>query len=235
MPMFHRFKKRDSVLVVGTFRSGTNLMKWMLESHYGTEVHFSRWFGKHGLPPTSILRPIPDDVPIVVMTKDPVKLNASLYSFWQKRRPELSVGDNFEDFITQPLVVYDNTDGQLRPQYRFATPTDYWNQYHFSWTHWREVSARLNFVKLEDLLADPVLVMDSLEARLDLAAPLTRERLLPDQPVLPSSDGKAATIRNSRTGFVPAKPLVPSAHEASIIRSLVDRDTALALQYLDYL
>ena len=78
---FWRSKKLQTVLVVGTFRSGTNLMKHMLETHFRAKVVFSEWFWKHGLPPTSIKCPIPDDVPIVVMTKDPVSLNESLYDF----------------------------------------------------------------------------------------------------------------------------------------------------------
>ena len=70
------------VLVVGTFRSGTNAMKACLEEYFDVEVTFNEWFWKHGVPPTGIRCPIPRDVPIIVMSKSPCDFQESLYPFW---------------------------------------------------------------------------------------------------------------------------------------------------------
>lgn len=126
-------------------------MKYYLEEHTSSNVVFSKWFWKHGLPTTTEHKLIPNNVPIINMTRDPIDFNLSIYKFWKKRRPELVNGESISEFIRKPLIVYDNTGGNIRPKYYFSSPTDYWNRYYYTWLNWEEVSNKVKFVKLEDL------------------------------------------------------------------------------------
>ena len=103
--------------MVGTFRSGTNLTKHCLKTHFQVDPVFSEWFWKHGLPPTLIKVPIPPTVPIIVLSRDPIELNVALYRFWQARRPELYLGENISQFVRRRFITYDNTGGNVCPQY----------------------------------------------------------------------------------------------------------------------
>ncbi len=187
-------EKSKKVLVVGTFRSGTNLLKFMLEENFYAEVVFSEWFWKHSVPPTSVLCPIPDSVPIVVVTKAPIPLNASLYNFWKIRRPELDCGSSISDFIRKRFLVYDNTGGLIKPKYAFPSPTDYWNQYHFSWLNWAEVNDRLFFLQLEKLRLDTSLELEAIAKKLKLRRRTDRQIVLPNTPAIPSRDGERSHL-----------------------------------------
>jgi hypothetical protein len=138
---------------------------------------------------------VPDDVPIVVMTKEPVSLNESLYNFWKKRRPELDLGQDISEFIRRRLFVYDNTGGLVRPKYVFPTPTDYWNQYHFSWTNWEEVRPRLFFMQLEKLKFSPDREVGALARKLDLSRKKDAKIALPREAVGPSQDSRASRLK----------------------------------------
>lgn len=144
--------RRQKVLVVGTFRSGTNAMQSCLEAHFDVEVTFNEWFWKHGVPPTGIQCPVPPDVPIVVMAKSPYAFHESLYPFWLHRRPNLDSGPDVSAFARRELQVFDVSGGNLaRPKYWFRCPTDYWNHFYFSWLSWTEVRPRCQFVRYEDV------------------------------------------------------------------------------------
>jgi hypothetical protein len=184
----------SKILIVGTFRSGTNLLKFVLEQHFHTDVLFSEWFWKHGVPPTSVMYPTPISVPIVVVTKDPIAFNASAYNFWKTRRPELDCGRSISEFVRRRFIVYDNTGGLIKPKYAFPCPTDYWNQYHFSWLNWAEVSERLFFVQLEKLRSDPNREVEALASKLDLQRRDGGQIELPNTPVIPSQDGQRALL-----------------------------------------
>lgn len=178
-----------TVLVVGTFRSATNAAKSALKSHYHVEVVFNQWFWKHGVPPTLPLSPtpIPRSVPIIVMCKDPVALNESLFRFWRARRPELQVGDDISKFVRSRFVTYDNTGGNVRPFYYYPTPTEYWNQFYFSWLNWRDVKNQVHFVKCEDLMTDADGTLRAVGDRFDLSRRSDGPMSLPNKRVGPKS------------------------------------------------
>lgn len=142
------------VLVVGTFRSGTNAMQACLETYFDVEVTFNEWFWKHGVPPTGIQCPVPPDVPIIVMVKSPFAFHESLFPFWQHRRPNLDSGSDVSSFARKELIVFDVSGGNLaRPKYWYRCPTDYWNQFYYAWLSWTEVKPRCLFVRYEDVAA----------------------------------------------------------------------------------
>lgn len=167
-------------MVAGLFRSGTNLTKWCLQRYFKVKPVFNEWFWKHGVPPTCIQKAIPKKVPVVVVSKDPVSINVSLYRFWRARRPELDVGNSFSDFIRKRFIVYDNSRNCIDPMYYYINPTEYWNQFYFSWLNWREIDDRRAFLKYRDLIADPA------ESLIKLASCLQLKRRHSDLIVLPS-------------------------------------------------
>lgn len=211
------------VLVVGTFRSGTNLTRYCLQRFFRTDSVFNEWFWKHGVPPTGIQRPIPSDVPIVVMSKDPCEVNVSLYRFWQARRPELAIGNSLSEFIRRRVVVYDNSRANIDPKYYYLTPTEYWNQFYYSWLNWAEVETQRVFLRCEDLLSAPDKHLSAIAERFGL------ERRL-DGPI---------TLPDGRIGPTPSREIRSRNHllsdtDLEWIRSLVDNDVARSLGYSRY-
>lgn len=210
------------VLVVGTFRSGTNVTQHCLETFFRTKVVFNEWFWKHGVPPTEILRPVPEEVPILVMSKDPVELNASLYRFWKLRRPELDIGENISDFVRRRFIVYDNTRDDTRPRYYYSTPTEYWNQYYFSWLNWKAAESHRAFLRCEALMADPEAALQGFAERFALERRGPGPVALPEKRVGPTVKAAAPTDEQLTEDDI--------AH----IRALVDPQIAAALGYEGY-
>ena len=211
------------VLVVGTFRSGTNVTKHSLEHAYKTEVVYNRWFWKHGVPPTGLPRPIPDHVPVLVMSKDPIDFNRSLYRFWKARRPELDTGNSLSEFIRRELIVYDNTRGLHHPKYRFHSPTDYWNHFYFSWLNWQQIENQRIFVRCEALMADPKATLISVAERYDLERRPGTEIQIPERRVGPEVKPE---FRNLDTHL--------SEEDVSFVKANVDKGIARALGYDEY-
>lgn len=178
-----------TVLIVGTFRSGTNAAQSALMSHYRVHAVFNQWFWKHGVPPTlpTSPSPIPRSVPIIVMCKDPVALNESLFRFWRARRPELQVSDDISKFVRSRFVTYDNTGGNVRPFYYYPTPTEYWNQFYFSWLNWKAVKNQIYFVKCEDLMSDADGSLRAVGDRFNLSRRTDGLMSLPNKRVGPQS------------------------------------------------
>lgn len=148
------WRRRPLVQVVGAFRSGTNATKTCLERFYHVEVVFNRWFWKHGLPPAELNHPLPQSVPVLLLSRDPVTWALAMHRFWRERRPELNVPGLFSDFLRQPLIVYDNTGKSCRPRFFFSSPIDYWNRYYYSWLSWGDLQPQLHCLRCEDLVAD---------------------------------------------------------------------------------
>jgi hypothetical protein len=220
-----RRRTRD-VLVVGTFRSGTNLAKFLLTEHFDVNVHFSTWTWKHGLPPSSKECPIPRDVPVLIATKDPFELNRSLYAFWNLRRKHLMRGQSLSEFVREPLIVYDNSYPNT-PHYVFNTPTDYWNQYHFAWVTWEAIENRRHILSDKQLLNDTNAVLMRFGEEFGLRRRTSGEIRLPQEPVAPSNDARSATTGD--IGLMKPPPL--SEEDKAFIQSLVRRDVAERLGY----
>jgi len=177
-------------MVAGTFRSGTNLVSHLLSSHYQVAPVFNEWFWKHGLPPTSIKSPLPRNVPVILMSKNPFDHNISLYRFWQSKRPELCTGETFSEFIRKKFIVYDNSRNNLDPKYIFQNPTQYWNQYYFSWLNWSEVAGKIAYAKCEDVTRKPEESLSSIESKLRLKRINSMDVELPAVSVGPTPSKK---------------------------------------------
>ena len=143
-------------------------MKHMIDQYTFSRGLYNKWFWKHGLPPTlpSRKRVIPSRVPIVVMSVDPYVWHSSMYQFWLRRRPELlGNGETLRQFIRKNICVYDNTRVKFNAKYYFNTPSDYWNQFYFSWLNWPAVGNQVVFVKSSDLLQRPSCLMSEIVSK----------------------------------------------------------------------
>jgi hypothetical protein len=173
---------------------------------------------------------LPDDMPIIVMTKDPVRFNASLYQFWRTRRPHLDRGKNLSEFLQKPLVVYEHTKDRMNPEYLFASPTCYWNQYHYTWLHWKEVAPMLTFVQIENLMKDPHNELTNLANKFKLTRSTDETIVLPLQAIAPSQDGVPTKVTKLETTSRERMSEV----DIITVRNLVNSAVANALGYDTY-
>lgn len=183
-----------NILIVGTFRSGTNLAKLLIEEHFQAKIVFNKWLWKHEIPPVglSIRQALPRK--IVICCKNPFDFNVSLYRFWKKTRPERIGNMTVSGFIRSPFILNDNTH-KRGPDFLFSSPTDYWNGFYFAWQNYRDLLDRLTFLRHEDVLEDPEITFDFLAARTGLTRKDSHTEItLPESQVLPSSDGKTPDL-----------------------------------------
>ena len=182
------------VLVVGAFRSGTNLMKHLLEHGFNVKCSFNAWGWKHALAPTLVSQSTPGHLfpalPLIVMVKEPVQQNVSLFNHWARTRPSLVGQRTFSQFIRSELLVHDNSFGGRGPRYLFPTPTDYWNQFYFSYLFWEDIASRRQLVRLEALESDPASVLTHLERTFSLVRRPGFEPTIPRNKLMPSPDGR---------------------------------------------
>ena len=186
----------EEIIVVGAFRSGTNLMKWLLESNFHVQCSFNRWWWKHCLPPTLVapgqhLRPA---APLLIMVKEPVRHNVSLFSHWKRTRPGLLGEQDFSQFIRSELIVHDNSYGGKGPKYLFPTPTDYWNAFYFSYTHWDDIAPASELVRLDQLESQAADILRRVAAKFSLQPRATFSPQIPTNKVRPSPDGRSALV-----------------------------------------
>lgn len=208
--------------MVGAFRSGTNLMKLLLETNYHVSCVFNRWGWKHALAPTLVTRSghAHPELPMIVMAKEPVQHNVSLYRHWIRTRPGLVGQRSFSEFVRSEIIVHDNSFGGRGPKYLFQTPTDYWNQYYFSYVFWDDMSPKQVFVRVDSLEAHPVQVLAQLAAQFSLRRRVDSDIRIPDKKVVPSADGAPARVNPAETI---QRPMEVTEADRTFIESKVSR------------
>jgi len=221
---------RKLVIVNGTFRSGTNLLKLMLQDYYRVSVVFSKWWWKHGLPPTHVVgrEPLLPPAPIVVVAKHPALLNPSLYRFWKRRRPELDAGATLSEFIRREFIVYEQSRDVLSPKYVFPTPTDYWNQYHYAYLNWKGAADRIHFVQYERLVRAPQEAVEAIADVVGLARRNT-DRIAPPERRLATSSDRQRTPTLTDEALTLEPELAPA--DARFIAERMRADVAAGLGY----
>jgi hypothetical protein len=185
-----------NLMVVGTFRSGTNVMLETLKRNYFSAPAFNQYFWKHCLPPHCEEEQIKIDVGIICMIRNPIDWNRSIYKFWHVRRKELLPPLELSKFIKEPLIVYDNSKGLTGIRYHFNSPTDYWNKYYFAWAFWEKIREQLVFVRLEDFEMQTESVLKIIEEKFCLQRKPSWLASLPVQrvgPFVPESLSKLDT------------------------------------------
>jgi len=223
-----------AVRVMGTPRSGTNLAKHLIERYLRIPVVFDQGFWKHGIFPALINGRDIDhgNLPIVVMSKDPV---SQILSWYRLARNDtiFKPNGNLGSFLKQPFEVRQDFSGPRRMEYRFRSPSDYWNQFYFAMEALRRAGAPVHFVSYEQLVSSPATSLHMLSHFLGCVWPfdVRSEVELPRHTLDASNDiDQASGPGDERTAFDPARAGLASAlarigwHNAGTILRGIDDD-----------
>ncbi|WP_420391864.1 hypothetical protein [Acuticoccus sp.] len=152
------------ITVVGTFRSGTNFLRSVLELNYHCTVRYNTLGWKHWVLPLYT----PDGVQtypttrLAFITKNPFSALASLHAYAGGRRNNLSSSarDGMSAFLSNPFVIHNGKGESLEMWFR--TPVDYWTA--INWNLSSAVASPLAArpVRYEDLVDAPEAVTDGL-------------------------------------------------------------------------
>jgi len=165
------------VAVVGALRSGTNYLKFLLETNYVVRADFSAFGWKHaGVPVLPAGGPgTYPDVPLVYIVKNPYAFALSLHRYHRRAREQrhaisLVAADAWEDFLVGPIEIFDSQlDGS--PRLRFANPIQYWNFIYWNLETLDRARFRACGLNYEALVADPA-ALRTIEA----VAPIERRQ-----------------------------------------------------------
>ena len=180
------------ISVLGMFRSGTNVVRTILEWNYDCRVVYNVHGWKHGFFPIiaeqSKLKY--QQIDFVHATKSPFSSIESLYRYYTTNGKNLTASREWKDFLRGRLIVYDSFQPHC-PQYRFANPVDFWNSINWNLASVTLPTIRYIHVQYEDLLNSPEEVARRIAERLLLTAkpsatqfrmPMNRLRNMGDGP-----------------------------------------------------
>ena len=146
--------------IYGVFRSGTNLLKLLIEQNMDAECRFSIGGHKHLYSPMNFGPDgyiVPDEKALVCV-KDPYASMASLFRYAKLVKVRhFDCGRSWETFLTSRFVVSID-QAPYPPSFWFRSPIDYWTSHYF---HMASLPAeRAIIVRYEDVLADPYAVLE---------------------------------------------------------------------------
>jgi len=222
------------VRVMGTPRSGTNLAKYLIERYLEIPVIFDQGFWKHGVFPALIdgrdMRY--GDLPIVVVSKDPV---TQLLSWYRQARNDTLFKPSgcLSSFLSKPFEVRQDFTEPRKMEYRFRTPADYWNQFYFAMDALRRTGIPVHFACYEQLVSAPASCLNAISRFLDMSTPFDAGAVvtIPEHKLGASNDidrDESPIIDDSR--FDPVRAELTSAlarigwRNASVILRNIDDD-----------
>jgi hypothetical protein len=146
------------VRVIGPPRSGTNLIKYLIETHTDISCWFNRGWWKHAIIPPLMEQSAAklDNTPTIILFRDPVMQMASFHKASRQGRTVLSGGKDLQSFLRSPIEMSPNGDYK----YLYSSPIDYWSQFYYSVLNWK-MNNRF-FVDLDKLIDDPKKMRDVL-------------------------------------------------------------------------
>lgn len=144
--------------VYGLFRSGTNLIKLLAETHLDARIAVNKGGHKHLTSPIDWRNGgyVEPKRKFLVCVKDPYAAMASLHKYaaainfrhFQCAKP-------WKRFLDERFIVRIKHESSP-PAVYFASPIDYWNAFHF---HFMSFESGVLFIRYEDVLADPAAVV----------------------------------------------------------------------------
>jgi hypothetical protein len=233
---------RPTVKVVGTFRSGTNLLKYLLESTFFVHVVFSEHGWKHAPAPISFHKDRLIECPfsIIVMAKNPFHSFVSWGDYWLLRRSRFNPSSEISTFIREPLLVCDLTKPRS-PSLKFRNAVDYWNQFYWSYLSICEPANPILCRRYEDLVSDPEEFLSDLAERLRLERLLGRGTVtLPKLRLATMNDGHIEYRDPQQlfrghfdTEYIEGKQFLSSYSHADVdwINKELDRSVVSAIGY----
>lgn len=165
------------VAVMGALRSGTNYLKFLLETNYLVRADFSACGWKHGgvpILPAGGPGTYPA-VPLLYIVKNPYAFALSLHRYHRNALERghaisLVAADAWEEFLSSPIEIFDS---QLAgsPRMRFANPIQYWNFIYWNLETLDPRRFTVCGLNYEDLVADPAAL-----SRIEAVARLERRQ-----------------------------------------------------------
>jgi hypothetical protein len=153
----------------GTFRSGSNYLKSLLELNYDVKVLSGNGGFKHAPVPAIYeaeqYRPFP--LPILATVKDPYAWLVSMWRYVNDVGARHTIrGSRWHTFLREPLVIFEGTIEGF-PRYRFANPVEYWTALNYNLLSLAEPARCI--VRYEDVLADPEAQCSRVAAHFEVA------------------------------------------------------------------
>lgn len=178
---------RADLRIVGVPRSGTNFLKYLVESGSSLVTAYNLGWWKHGVIPPLMngQEVVWAQTPTLVMHREPLEQMVSFFKFAVQGRTAIRTeATDFSTFIRSPIRMqpYDGME------YWFADPISYWLQFYWAALAWPAPKA---FFDLDAVRAAPEGAFGpiSLVLERDVAVDLSATRLdqyvgrNPDQPV----------------------------------------------------
>jgi len=175
--------------LIGLFRSGTNYTRSILEWNYDVAVFYDAFGWKHAPVPT-FTAASPYEYPqdkLLVVVKNPYSTLRSWYKYvTQNGRNIRAATGSFAEFLSRPIVFFDENNKDVAPEYYYQNPIQMWNA--VVWNH-VSVAERLNGVVIDydRMLAEPETVCGLLAGKLGLVRK-SEEFSEPEQVVLNMND-----------------------------------------------
>ena len=131
------------IRIIGTPRSGTNYIKYLIEtnSEYQCGFHVGWW--KHSIIPSimSGTEVMHDNTPTVIMFREPLEQIASFYKFAKLGRAAIQgKTDSFSSFIREPIIMRPSD----KIEYWFDNPIAYWKQFYRAALSWNNTKMFLD-------------------------------------------------------------------------------------------
>lgn len=140
-------------------RSGSNLLKALIEKNYEAEILINKMIWKHGIYQISFFdnQTTELNLDVLVTVKNPF---AQLYSLWKLSQEDGQDSvkmryDSFDDFLTNPYVHTQTLGDYKSPEFKFKNPIEYYNTVNWHYTH-LNLNFRKNYIfRYEDLIGNP--------------------------------------------------------------------------------
>lgn len=138
-----------TIRIIGTPRSGTNFAKFLLETRTDLHARFNLGWWKHAVIPPLMEGDYTkvDNIPTIVMFREPLEQMVSFYKYAQNSPPGLrSKAKSFSAFLRNPIYM----TPYLQPYgYWFQTPIAYWIQFYWAVITWGAPKLLVDLARLK--------------------------------------------------------------------------------------
>lgn len=149
-----------NIAIKGAFRSGTNYLRFLLESNYECRCNYSAFGWKHGFVPIagetafSEVCAVPDCRHMIFPVKSPYAWLVSSFDYLCTTFRSMAASTDWTAFLRTAFVVFAGKRG-YSAELMFPTPLDYWQCLHWNLRSSKAVIPHVAFVNYHDLIASP--------------------------------------------------------------------------------
>lgn len=159
------------IILFGLKRTGTALIKWILEHNWSVKVLTNDYGYKHGPYCASQIPSRYSDIPVIVTVRNPLTQLISYYQYLQFRSP-------------YPETNPGSFEGWLKKRIKGQDPIRLWNFAYGYWawrlSNWEVTSRCSTFARFRDILKDPLFEVGRLGVALNLGHRESEKLVLPE-------------------------------------------------------